>query len=268
MFATNCLNGPVFPLVSSADPYSSTQGGNVAVFAHNMQSPQIQQTDLILERQLARNTVISASYLLSLGRELPNFIDINLDPSSRAEVTYTFVADYYSPGAQGPYDGHTLTVPVYTARLNPNFQTITEIRSNVNSSYNALVLQFNRHMSRGLDFRFNYTWSHALDFNQNSTTFTTYNNTLSPIPFTYSYDGVAHYVARPDYGTSNYDIRHHFTGSLFWTPRLFRHSGRIAHAALDHGPSRPSCKSQPANPSAITSAVTPTATSKAMSGAC
>ncbi len=109
-----------------------------------MQNPQIQQADLILERQVARNTVISASYLLSLGRELPNFIDINLDPTSRTEVTYNFVADYYTPGAHGPYYGHTLTVPVYTARLNPNFQTITQIRSNVNSSYSALVLQFNR----------------------------------------------------------------------------------------------------------------------------
>ncbi len=232
MFATDCLNGPVFPLTSPVNPYSPTQGGNVAVFAPNMQNPQIQQIDLILERQLARNTVVSASYLLSLGRELPNFIDINLDPSSRADVTYNFVGDSYN--VPGPYYGHTLTVPVYTARLNPNFQTITQIRSNVNSSYSGLVLQFNRHMSKGLDFRLNYTWSHALDFNQNSTTYTTYNNTLSPIPFSYAYDGVTHFVARPDYGTSDYDIRHRFTGSLSWSPRLFQHSRGIAHAALDH----------------------------------
>ncbi len=66
-----------------------------------MRTPQIHQADLILERQVARNTVISASYLLSLGRELPNFIDINLDPNSRTDVTYTFASDYYS-GAAGP----------------------------------------------------------------------------------------------------------------------------------------------------------------------
>jgi hypothetical protein len=233
MFATNCLEGPIFPNVAAADPYSTTQGGNVAVFAPNMRTPQIHQADLILERQVARNTVISASYLLSLGRELPNFVDINLDPNSRTDVEYTFASDYYS-GVHGPYYGHTLTVPVYTARLNPNFQTITQIRSNVNSSYNALVLQFNRTMSKGLDFRFNYTWSHALDFNQNSTPFTTYNNTLSPIPFTYQFDGVSHYVARPDYGTSNFDVRHRMVGSLFWTPRLFAQSRGFLHNALDH----------------------------------
>jgi len=123
---------------------------------------------------------------------------------------------------------------VYTARLNPNFQTITEIRSNVNSSYSGLVVRLERRMSRGLDFRFNYVWSHALDYGQNSTTFTTYNNTLSSIPFTYLYDGVSHYVARPDYGTSNYDVRHRFTGSLRWSPRLFQHSRGLAHSVLDH----------------------------------
>jgi hypothetical protein len=227
------LVGPVFPAVFSADSYSATQGGNVAMFARNMQNPQIHQADLILERQVARNSVVSLSYLLSLGRELPNFIDTNLDPKSRTDVTYTFAPDYYN-GVPGPYNGHTLTVPVYTERINQNFQTMTEIRSNVNSSYNAMVLQFNRNVSSGLGFRFNYTWSHSLDFNQNSSTFTTYNNTLSPTPFTYLFDGVSHFVPRPDYGNSDYDIRHRFTGSLHWSPRVLKQSHGVLHAALDH----------------------------------
>jgi Carboxypeptidase regulatory-like domain len=234
LFAKNCLEGPLYPNVNSgapADPYSATQGGNVAVFAPNMQTPQIHQADLILERQIAPNTIVSASYLLSLGRDLPNFVDINLDPGSRQDVTYSFTADR---GVPGPYFGHTLTVPVYTARLNPNFQTITQIRSNVNSSYSALVLQFNRTSSKGLGFKLNYTWSHALDDGQSSTTFTTHNNTLSPIPFTYKFDGVPHLVSRPDYGTSNYDIRQRLTASLFWSPRLFRQSHGLLHDALDH----------------------------------
>ena len=226
--------GPGLPRRQPPTPTTATQGGNVAVFAPNMRTPQIHQADLILERQVARNTVISASYLLSLGRELPNFIDINLDPNSRTDVTYTFALRLLQSARRDPMCGHTLTVPVYTARLNPNFETITQIRSNVNSSYNALVLQFNRSSSRGLGFRSNYTWSHALDFDQNSTTFTAYNNTLSPVPFTYLYDGVPHYVARPDYGTSDYDIRQRLTGSLFWAPRVLRHSRGFLHAALDH----------------------------------
>jgi len=232
LFATNCLNGPIYPNIYSAAP-ATAQAGNVTVFAPNMQVPQIQQADLILERQVAHNTIVSASYLLSLGRELPNFVDINLDPASLIDVPYKFYPDYYN-GDPGPYNGHTLTVPVYTARINPNFETITQIRSNVNSSYSALVLQFNRTSSHGLGFKMNYTWSHAIDNGQSSRTFATYNNTLSPIPFTYQLDGVSHFVKRPDYGTSNFDIRHRVVASLYWSPRLFAHSHGILHSTLDH----------------------------------
>ncbi len=41
-------------------------------------------------------------------------------------------------------------------------------------------------------------------------------------------------MARPDYGTSNYDIRQRLTGSLFWSPRHLRQSRGSLHAALDH----------------------------------
>ena len=232
LFATNCLNGPIFPNVYSAPP-TTAQAGNVAVFAPHMQVPQIQQADLILERQVAHNTVLSVSGLLSLGRELPNYVDTNLDPASIIPVTYRFASDYYT-GAPGPYLGHTLTVPVYTARLNPNFQSITQIQSNVNSTYSAMVLQFNRTSSRGLGFKINYTWSHAMDSGQISKTFVATNNTLSPIPFTYSFDGVPHQVKRPDYGTSNFDIRQRVVASLYWSPRLFAHSHGLLHNALDH----------------------------------
>jgi hypothetical protein len=106
----------------------------------------------------------------------------------------------------------------------------------VNSSYSALVLQFNRTSTKGLGFKLNYTWSHSLDNGQSSNTFanTAKNNTLSPIPFTYQFDGVSHMVKRPDYGTSNYDVRQRLVASLYWSPRFFAHSHGLLHNALDH----------------------------------
>ena len=227
------LVGPVFPNLSAGDPYTTSLGGNVVEFARNMREPSIQQADLIVERAVAHNTILSASYLLSLARELPNFIDTNLDPASRVQVEYTFDSDYYS-GAQGPYYGHKLIVPVYKSRLNSAFQTITEIRSNVNASYNAFVVQLHKVVSEGLGFRVNYTWSHALDNNQSSTTYTTYNNTLSPAPFTYYYDGVAHTVTRPDYGNSTFDVRQRLNATMHWSPRPLRHHHGVMHTALNH----------------------------------
>ena len=237
LFTKGCLDGPLFPNVypSSADPLTTASGGNVVVISPKMQNSQIHQMDLVLEREIAHNTVLSASFLVSLGRELPNFVDINLDPASRQYVTYTFAPDYRN-GAAGPYDGHTLTVPVYTGRLDPNFQSITEIRSNVNSFYHALVVQLNRTSTRGLGFRINYTWSRAQDDGQGSYAFpsSARNHTLSPDPFTYMFDNTAYTVSRPDYGTSNYDIRQRLSASLFWSPRPLPQSHGLLHEVLDH----------------------------------
>ncbi|MDR3763182.1 MAG: hypothetical protein P4M01_03720, partial [Acidobacteriota bacterium] len=233
LYDLTCLEGPLFPNKVASDPFSSTAQGDVAVFDRHMQTPQIHQMDLILERQVARNTVLSVAGLLSLGRELPKFVDVNLAPASRKEVMYTFAADYYS-GVHGPFYGHTLTVPVYTARLNTNFEAITNIASGVNSIYSALVVSLNRHMTSGLSFRVNYTWSHAIDDGQSSQTFTTYNSTLSPVAFTYNYDGVPHTVTRPDYGTSNFDVRHRITASVHWSPKVLKGRRGALHEALNH----------------------------------
>ncbi len=232
--SSTCLaQGPIFPAVPAADPFDSGNGGgDVAYFSPTMQNPQIQQADLVLEREVAPNTVISASYLLSLGRELPNFIDQNLDPASLQNVTYKFGPDYY--GNHGPFDGQTLTVPVVTRRLNPNFEQMTQITSNVNSSYNALVLQMNRRMTKGLQFRLNYTWSHSLDNGQNSQTFVTGNNTVMPFPLTYTLNGKTVTLSNPDYGSSTFDMRQRLTASFFWIPSQFRNSGRIIKAVLDN----------------------------------
>jgi carboxypeptidase family protein len=236
LFAKNCLDGPLFPNVypSPADPFTPTNGGNVVVISPKMQNSQIHQFDLVLEREIAPNTVLSASYLVSLGRELPNYVDINLDPASRQYVTYTFAPDYRN-GAAGPYDGHTLTVPVYTGRLDGNFQSISELRSNVNSFYHALVVQLNRTSTRGLGFRINYTLARAQDDGQGSYAFPSgHNHTLSPDPFVYMFDNTTYTISRPDYGTSNYEIRQRLSASLFWSPRPLPQSHGLLRNVMDH----------------------------------
>jgi hypothetical protein len=50
-----------------------------------------------------------------------------------------------------------------------SYQGIVEVLSDINS-YNALVAEVQNRTIHNLQFDFNYTWSHALDFNQNATT--------------------------------------------------------------------------------------------------
>jgi len=136
----------------------------VQYFSPKFQLPQIHQWDFIFEREIARNTVVSASYLGSFGNSLPNFVDINLNAPS-ATGTFTAVG--------GPFDGQKWTLPLFLgARPIAGFGQITEIRSDVWSKYHALVLQANRRLTNGLQFQSSYTLSRAYDNGQTSATFT------------------------------------------------------------------------------------------------
>jgi len=205
-YRTSDASAPSFPNVAVRQAGKQ----DVVVFARDAQVPQIHQADLIVEREIAKNTVVSASYILSLGRELVNFYDMNLSPA-------TVWAQTQFEG--GPYHGMTYRTPIYTQRPNTNYGRITNIVTNVNSNYNAAVLQLNRRMTNGLQFQTSYTWAHALDSGQNSTTFTT-GNAL--------YD-----IARPEleYGTSNFDIRHKFVASVIYAPTV-KFENRVLKAIL------------------------------------
>ena len=169
----------------------------IVVFSDKMANPQIHQADIVFEREILPNTVVSASVLVSLGRRLPTFIDRNLPfPVQR---TSNFVG--------GPLGGETITVPFFTgARPDTRFDAITEISSEIKSEYTALVLQANRRLSKGLQFQVNYTRSRTTDTGQNSATFTFTNGPLNPFDLSL------------EPGTSNLDIPHRFVASAVWTP--------------------------------------------------
>ncbi|HEY0405393.1 MAG TPA: TonB-dependent receptor [Pyrinomonadaceae bacterium] len=168
----------------------------VQYFADGFQLPQVHQLDFIVERQIASNTVVSASYLFSYGRYLPNFVDTNLNAPSRF-VTFNAVG--------GPFDGQTFSTPIFTgARPNTNFAQVTEIRSDVFSKYNALVLQANRRLTGGLQFQVNYTLSRAQDNGQSSVTFTSNNLPFNP------------FDQQAENGLSSFDRRHKFVASVVY----------------------------------------------------
>ena len=190
-------NAPIFPNVL---PSAAAAGApSIIVFDDKMANPMIHQADLIFEREIARNTVVSVSYLLSLGRRLPTFVDINL-PFPTTSVTYTVQG--------GEFNGQQFTIPRISGRIDPRFGSITEIRSTIKSEYNALVLQANRRLTGGLQFQVSYTLSRAIDTNQVSQTFTTTNVPSNP------------YDLGPERGYSNFDRRHKFAASAVWTPGL------------------------------------------------
>jgi outer membrane receptor protein involved in Fe transport len=195
----NCATLPIYPNLL---PASNPPVGAIQFFSPDFQLPQIHQWDAVLEREIARNTVVSASYLGSYGNSLPNFVDTNL-PAPLRNVNVSIVG--------GPLNGQTYSTPIFVGlRPNPAFQQLTEIRSNVYSKYHALVLQANRRMTNGLQFQTNYTLSRAMDNGQTSTTFTA-NNT----PFN-AFDQPS------EKALSTFDRRQKFVASVVYSPNPFK----------------------------------------------
>jgi hypothetical protein len=196
-FSSPNANTPTYPNVFATLP---TIGGvsDIIVFQDGAQNPLIHQMDVIFERELGRNTVVSVSGLMSLGRYLPNFVDTNLNPPN-SSTTFTYNG--------GILAGQTITVPKFTGpRPDTRFGRITEIRSIVSSEYYGLVLALNRRLTRGLQFQTSYTYSSAVDYGQNSTTFTSANAVLNP------------YDLNLERGTSNFDVPHRFVASAVYAP--------------------------------------------------
>ncbi|HLL74788.1 MAG TPA: TonB-dependent receptor [Pyrinomonadaceae bacterium] len=204
--AGTAATAPIFPNVvpppaAVANPTGAhVPGSNIVVLAPNLEMPAIIQGDFIVEREIARNTVVSASYLTSRGRYLPTFVNKNIAPTNNFQTLTV---------ASGPFAGQSVTVPVYTARIDPNFFNITEVRSQVDSAYHALVLQANRRLTDGLQFQASYTLSRARDNGQTSVTFTSTNTPTDP------------YDQNLDQGPANFDIPHRFVASAVWNPRGF-----------------------------------------------
>jgi Carboxypeptidase regulatory-like domain/TonB dependent receptor-like, beta-barrel len=192
------LGNPAAPIFPNLLPTAPSGTAAVQYFVKGFQNPLIQQGDFVFERQVAHNTVVSASYLFSFGKYLPNFVDVNLSPAT-VRRTVNIV--------DGPFAGQSWNFPYYlgAARPNSSFGFIDEIRSNVTSKYHALVLQANRRLTNGLQFQSSYTLSRAQDNGQTSTTFTP--------SFSLPFDPADQ---AGENGLSNFDRRHKFVASLVY----------------------------------------------------
>jgi hypothetical protein len=189
---------PLFPFILPQNGLTFAQGA-IQFFQPGFQAPMIHQYDLIIERQLMKNMVMSISYIGSLGRNLPTFVDQNLRRTG--QTTYTIIG--------GDTNGQTFILPLY-ARANTAFQQLTQIESSVRSKYNALVFQVNRRFTDGLQFQSSYTLAKTTDTNQNSATFTQNNSPYDVFDRSY------------DRGPSSFDVRHKFVASAVYAPTFYK----------------------------------------------
>ena len=108
----------------------------------------------------------------------------------------------------------------------PNFGAINQLNSIGTSNYNALQSTLRLRSWHGLSSQFAYTWSHGLD---------EISQYRGVIPFD-------SYNLKADYGNSDFDTRHSFTGSLNWEvpgsshgPKALTHGWVISTVLSFHG---------------------------------
>ena len=215
--ASTSSASPIFPLVpvpsTATITSATTPPGGIQFFHKGFQAPLINQYDFIVERQLSKNTVVSVSYLGSLGRSLPTFVDQNYNSTPSSVRRFSING--------GLFDGQSFTSPLYVRAFGS--QAITEIQSSVKSEYNAVVFQANRRFTDGLQFQASYTFAKATDTNQNSATFTQTNAPLNL--FDRSFDA----------GPSSNDVRHKVVISAVYAPNFYKGGAKSFYNYLLNG---------------------------------
>jgi hypothetical protein len=161
-----------------ANPPSAPYTNSIPfVFPVHLQLPYTLQWDAAIEQAFGKSQALTISYVGSSGRRLLGFNQFQLSG------------------------------PPLTAPINPHFGTVFLIRSGLTSDYNALQVQYQRRLSRGLQAIASYTWAHNIDFGSNNTS----------LP----------YIR----GNSNFDVRHNFSSAFSYDfPDILRN--RLASAVL------------------------------------
>jgi hypothetical protein len=180
------LSGPLASItpISRATPIAPTCGPGVPLpcttyapqgVQPNAKTPTVQEWNFTVEQQLARDFVLRLTYLGSFGYHELLSVDPNTVPSQIcASAAGCTAGGTTTAGARAPVTSQskvTLGTPYIPVATRPNpylgagFFWYTE----GNSSYNALQTDVSKRLSKGLQFRANFTWSKSLDMNSGLT---------------------------------------------------------------------------------------------------
>jgi len=177
---SHLANGLPLPTPRSA---ASPSGSVSAALDPNFKSTYVEQFNLTGEREFGA-TILRLTYVGELDRRMAYYLpDAN-----------TFAANTGVAGGSG--------VRTYAA-TSPGVTSVPLFTSRGAGSYNGLQFVAKRRLSHGLDLSFNYTFAHGLDDSE-----------------AISNDGgdgfgsVPSQVSTLEYGNSNLDIRHRFSGTF------------------------------------------------------
>ena len=217
---TTCLSPNDTVTIGVQPPACTTQGVDP-----NLKQPYLVAWDLDVQRAITNNLSIDVAYVGTHGGNQDSLIDLNQPPVGAGFNTPFTVgqaaAAFSDPATAAAAVGRSsnqfcltggpcgisnpgaevgtsvaCTACLYGTKY-PFLANIEELVNNAHSNYNALQITATERLMHGLNFRAGYTYSHSLDMGSTggASAFIDANN------------------PRLNYGTSDYDITHHFTFS-------------------------------------------------------
>ncbi len=171
-----------------ADPTGGTRAVSPSTVATDLSTPALFAYTFRIEQQLAPSTSLTVGYNGSHSYHQILSGDLN-------EPSFVLCPNPACPSAATP---GTVYYP-NTTKANPALANSTSWWSGGSGNYNALIVDFRHDLTRGLQFRANYTWSKNLDDGS------AWNTSVSA--------NTPAFVAVPqlphlDYGPASTDIRH------------------------------------------------------------
>ncbi|HEV3470231.1 MAG TPA: TonB-dependent receptor [Pyrinomonadaceae bacterium] len=156
------------------------------VFAvdRHLRTPYVQNFNLNVQQELARNVVLQVGYVGSQGRKLFRYRDINQPVNPSVSTARPF--------DNGPF-----------APSGGTFFYVNHLETSANSNYNALQTSLSVRATRGFTAMVNYTWSHSIDNASDGQDYVA--NATQP---------ENSHRADLERANSNFDVRHRFVATF------------------------------------------------------
>ncbi len=165
------------PVMATLSAYNINGYGNIEpgelppVFMYSQplfqHLPEIDQFSLGVQRQLTTNSILTVSYVGTLGRHLQQYHNINQVPVGATTENVPALANTPGCDASGNCNVQSILInteeaPIFFAPYR-GFTSIGEMEASALSNYNSLQVDFRHNVGHGLTFQGMYTWSHTLD---------------------------------------------------------------------------------------------------------
>jgi hypothetical protein len=148
-------------------PATQVNFGNFSAVNQHLKNPLAKQSDFGVEYKISKDYVIKASYVGIWGEDLEVTLPINLVPAANRPAPATSYADELARLSQFKnafsLESGTASGSVVNNRLDPRFNTVTEVQSIGTSNYQGLQLVVIKQQSHGLSLQGSYTYGHSID---------------------------------------------------------------------------------------------------------